>query len=106
MPRRSRRNPPAGTTTDTTSAAMQTGQRLDHWLWCARLTKTRNEAVRLITSGAVRINRARTEKPATRLRIGDVITLIRHERLYICRVLGFHPRRVSPRDVATLREEL
>ncbi len=30
-------------------------QRLDKWLWCARLTKTRTGAARLISDGKVRI---------------------------------------------------
>ena len=32
------------------------GQRLDKWLWCARLAKTRTGAARLIEAGKVRIN--------------------------------------------------
>ena len=29
------------------------GQRLDKWLWCARLAKTRTGAARLIEAGKV-----------------------------------------------------
>jgi len=32
------------------------GQRLDKWLWCARLAKTRTGAARLIEAGKIRIN--------------------------------------------------
>jgi ribosome-associated heat shock protein Hsp15 len=32
------------------------GQRLDKWLWCARLVRTRTLAARLIEAGKVRIN--------------------------------------------------
>ena len=42
------------------------GQRLDKWLWCARLAKTRTGAARLIEDGKVRVNgvaRAETEPP-------------------------------------------
>ena len=31
-------------------------QRLDKWLWCARLAKTRTGAARLIEAGKIRIN--------------------------------------------------
>ena len=106
MPRHSRRKPPTDTATENTAAAAPSGQRLDHWLWCARLTKTRGEATRLILDGAVRINRMKVQKPATRLSIGDVVSLFRHQRLFVCRVLGFHPRRVGPREAARLREDV
>ncbi len=53
----------------------QEEQRLDAWLWCARLVKTRSRAVTLVREGHVRINRQATVKPHARLRPGDVLTL-------------------------------
>ncbi len=50
-------------------------QRLDKWLWCARLAKSRADCTRLVAAGAVRINRQPTDKPHARLRPGDVLTL-------------------------------
>lgn len=50
-------------------------QRLDAWLWCARLVKTRTRAADLVREGRVRINRQVTAKPHARLRRGDVLTL-------------------------------
>lgn len=50
-------------------------QRLDAWLWCARLVKTRTRAADLVREGRVRINRQVTDKPHARLRPGDVLTL-------------------------------
>jgi len=51
------------------------GQRLDKWLWCARLTKTRTGAARLIEAGKVRINGDRTLKASRLVQTGDVVTL-------------------------------
>ena len=50
-------------------------QRLDKWLWCARVAKTRAACSRIVESGSVRINRQPTEKPHAKLRPGDVLTL-------------------------------
>ena len=49
-------------------------QRLDKWLWCARLTKTRSGAARAIAEGKVRINGERALKPSRLLHEGDVVT--------------------------------
>ena len=40
------------------------GQRLDKWLYCARLAKTRSGAARLIEEGKVRVNGVRALKPS------------------------------------------
>ena len=50
-------------------------QRLDVWLWCARIAKTRAACARLVEAGAVRLNRQPTDKPHARVRPGDVLTL-------------------------------
>ena len=50
-------------------------QRLDLWLWCARIAKTRGACARLVAAGAVRVNRQPTDKPHARVRPGDVLTL-------------------------------
>ena len=39
-------------------------QRLDKWLWFARVAKTRSLAARLIAEGHVRLNARRIETPA------------------------------------------
>ena len=49
-------------------------QRLDKWLWCARLTRTRSGAARLIEAGKVRVNGARALKPSRLVQAGDVVT--------------------------------
>ncbi|MDJ0386482.1 S4 domain-containing protein [Roseomonas sp. E05] len=50
-------------------------QRLDKWLWCARVAKTRTECARMVTRGQLRLNRQPVDKPHARLRVGDVLTL-------------------------------
>ncbi|HET7448624.1 MAG TPA: S4 domain-containing protein [Methyloceanibacter sp.] len=63
-------------------------QRLDKWLWCARLTKTRSGAARAIAEGKVRINGERALKPSRLLYEGDVMTATASGRLFVVRVLA------------------
>ena len=50
-------------------------QRIDKWLWHARLVRTRGAAAALAGSGHVRVNGARIDAPSRFVRIGDVITV-------------------------------
>jgi ribosome-associated heat shock protein Hsp15 len=81
-------------------------QRLDLWLWCARLAKTRSECTRLVAGGAVRLNRQPTDKAHARLRVGDVLTLALHGRVRVWRVLALATRRGPPAEARMLYEDL
>lgn len=82
------------------------GQRLDKWLWCTRLVKTRSFGSRLIANGRVRINGERALKPSRQLRSGDVVTGAYLGRLFVVRVTGPAERRVSATIARTLYADL
>ncbi|MFC0408999.1 RNA-binding S4 domain-containing protein [Roseomonas elaeocarpi] len=85
-------------------------QRLDWWLWCARVAKTRAACARLVEEGAVRLNRQPTDKPHARLRAGDVLTLAiggaERGSIRVWRVLALAERRGPAPEARTLYEEL
>ncbi|MGG5821128.1 RNA-binding S4 domain-containing protein [Falsiroseomonas sp. HW251] len=81
-------------------------QRLDLWLWCARLAKTRSECARLVAGGAVRLNRQPTDKAHARLRAGDVLTLAVQGRVRVWRVLELASRRGPAAEARLLYEDL
>ena len=64
------------------------GQRLDKWLWCARLAKTRTGAARLTEAGKVRVNGDRALKSSRLVQAGDVVTAAFLGRLAVVRVLA------------------
>jgi len=84
----------------------RTGQRLDKWLWFARVVKTRPLAVRLIAAGKVRIDRQRIDKPSQTLRPGAVVTVSVNGRVRVLKVLSPGLRRGSPADALELYEDL
>jgi ribosome-associated heat shock protein Hsp15 len=83
-----------------------TPQRLDKWLWCARLMKTRSGAARLISDGKVRINGERALKPSRLVHAGDVITTANQGRLAVVRVVDAVERRGPAKIAQTLYEDL
>jgi ribosome-associated heat shock protein Hsp15 len=82
------------------------GQRLDKWLWCARLAKTRTGAARLIEAGKVRVNGERALKASRLVRAGDVVTAAFFGRLSVVRILGASERRGPASLARTLYEDL
>jgi ribosome-associated heat shock protein Hsp15 len=79
-------------------------QRLDKWLWCARLVKTRTGGARLVEAGKVRINGARALKPSRSVQTGDVVTATPLGKLFVVRVLAAVARR-GPAPLARLLYE-
>jgi ribosome-associated heat shock protein Hsp15 len=82
------------------------GQRLDKWLWCARLVKTRSLAAKLIEGGKVRVNGERALKVSRHVRMGDVVTGTGAGRLFVVRVTGEAERRVPAPMARFLYEDL
>jgi ribosome-associated heat shock protein Hsp15 len=81
-------------------------QRLDKWLWFARLAKTRTQAAALVTEGRVRVNRERVDKPAMTLKAGDVVTATVHRSVRVLKVTGFIGRRGPAAEASQIYEEL
>lgn len=73
--------------------------RLDKWLWCVRIFKTRALAAKVISGKNARITRTgqtlRTDKPAFKLRLHDVVTIMRGPRLFMVEVLDLPDKRLS-----------
>ena len=81
-------------------------QRIDRWLWHARLVRTRNAATELAGSGYVRVNGARIAAPSRTVRVGDVITVALNRAVRVLKVTGFVERRGPAGTAASLYEEL
>ena len=68
-------------------------QRVDKWLWYARITKSRSRAQKLITGGHLRINREKTLTASRGVRIGDVLTIALSHRILVLRIDDLGTRR-------------
>lgn len=82
------------------------GQRLDQWLWFARLTKSRTLAQALIERGKLRVNRDKVDRPSQRLKPGDVVTLSTGPNVRILTVKAIGKRRGPAAEAQILYEEL
>jgi ribosome-associated heat shock protein Hsp15 len=87
-------------------AATVERQRIDRWLWHARLVRTRGAAAALADGGFVRVNGARINAPGRMVRTGDVITVALDRRVRVVKVMGFVERRGPAATAASLYQEL
>jgi ribosome-associated heat shock protein Hsp15 len=85
-------------------------QRIDQWLWFARLFKTRSLATRSVQGGQVRVTRAgtttRIEKPSFTLKAGDIITLRIQRKVRVLEVVGAGVRRGPAAEAQRLYRDL
>jgi ribosome-associated heat shock protein Hsp15 len=81
-------------------------QRIDKWLWHARVVRTRSAAAALAASGHVRINGQRIDAASRAVRPGDVVTVALDRVVRVLKVLSFADRRGSADDARALCEDL
>jgi ribosome-associated heat shock protein Hsp15 len=81
-------------------------QRIDKWLWHARVVRTRSAAAELAQSGHVRLNGARIDAPSRAVKPGDVVTIALDRCVRVLKVLRFSLRRGPPEAGRELYEDL
>ncbi|MGE5778828.1 MAG: RNA-binding S4 domain-containing protein [Hyphomicrobiales bacterium] len=81
-------------------------QRIDKWLWHARMVRTRSAAAALTAAGFVRLNGKRTTAASHPVRVGDVVTLALDRTVRVVRVEGFCERRGGPPAARALYRDL
>lgn len=82
------------------------GQRIDRWLWHARLVRTREAAATLTNSGHLRVNGQRIRAASRMVHTGDVITVALARTVRVIKVRGFVERRGRGGTGVTLYEDL
>jgi ribosome-associated heat shock protein Hsp15 len=81
-------------------------QRIDRWLWHARLVRTRDAAAALAGAGYVRVNGARIAAASRMVRAGDVVTVALDRAVRVLKVRGFAERRGPAGSAGSLYEDL
>jgi ribosome-associated heat shock protein Hsp15 len=81
-------------------------QRLDKWLWHARVVKARTSAAALVEAGHVRINGVRESAPGHAVKPGDVLTIALDHSVRVLKVIGFSERRGDATAARVLYEDL
>ena len=81
-------------------------QRLDKWLWFARVLKSRTLAARLVAEGHVRVNGVRVDAPAKAVRPGEGLTISLERAVKVVRIVSGGARRGPFQEARLLYEDL
>jgi ribosome-associated heat shock protein Hsp15 len=87
-------------------AAAPDRQRIDRWLWHARVVRTRDDAAALAGAGYVRVNGVKINAASRFVRTGDVITVALDSSVRVLKVTGFVERRGPAATGRSLYEDL
>lgn len=80
--------------------------RIDRYLHCVRLIKSRSLAQVVVEAGQVRIDGKRAQKPSDPVRIASVVALPLGDRVRVVRVLALPKRRGPPAEARACYEEV
>ena len=81
-------------------------QRIDKWLWHARVVRTRTSAASLVDAGHVRLNGERVTATSRAVKVGDVVTIALDRTVRVMKVTGFAERRGDADAASVLFEDL
>ncbi|MCE7027677.1 RNA-binding S4 domain-containing protein [Jiella avicenniae] len=91
---------------DENGPAGKGAQRLDKWLFFARVVKSRTLAQKLVLSGGVRLNRDKITNPARQVRVGDTLTISYARAVRVLKIRQPGARRGPASEAAGLYEDL
>jgi ribosome-associated heat shock protein Hsp15 len=81
-------------------------QRLDKWLWHARVAKSRTLAAGAVTDGKIKVNRVTADKASQLVKVGDVITSRLTRTIRVLKVAAIGERRGPAAEARCLYEDL
>ncbi len=81
-------------------------QRIDKWLFFARIVKSRTLAAKLANAGKVRVNKVKIDQASRQIVPGDVLTVSLDRRILVLRVLDAGTRRGPAVEARMLYEDL
>lgn len=91
-------------------SAPKTTQRIDKWLWYARIFKSRSLAAKFVETGKIRIKsgdqRAKLQKSAQTVRVGDILTFPHGNRIRVFEIRDPGKRRGPAVEAQTLYFDL
>ena len=79
--------------------------RLDKFVWCVRLCKTRSQGTELISKGQIKLN-SQTTKPSKEVKLKDVISFHKNNSVFSYLVIDLLEKRTNAKLVEIFIEDI
>ena len=79
--------------------------RLDKFVWCVRLCKTRSQGTELISKGQIKLN-SQTTKPSKEVKLKDVISFHKNNSVFSYLVIDLLEKRTNAKLVEIFLEDI
>lgn len=81
-------------------------QRIDLWMWHARIYKTRSISTKFIKLRHIRLNSCLVSKSAHTIKINDILTFPWNEQIRVIKVLNLTKQRVAAKNISLIYQEI
>jgi ribosome-associated heat shock protein Hsp15 len=81
-------------------------QRIDKWLFFARIIKSRTLAGKFVSAGNVRVNREKVDQASFLVKPADVLTIALERRILVLKISGCGNRRGPAPEAQLLYEDI
>lgn len=103
-------NDPAPSRQSARHPAQRPAQRIDKWLWYARIFRSRSLAAKFVETGKIRVKsgdqRTKLQKPAQTVKVGDILTFPYGNQIRVLEVKAPGKRRGPAVEAQTLYNDL
>ena len=79
--------------------------RIDKYIWCVRLVKTRSKATELVKKGKIKLNQEEV-KSSKEVKLGDRIQVLKSNATFEYQALDFPKSRIGPKLVLDYLKDL
>lgn len=79
--------------------------RLDKYIWCVRLSKTRTQACELISKGNIKVNSKKT-KSSKEVHVSDIISIHKNNAVFSYEILELVVKRVAASIIPILIKDI
>lgn len=81
-------------------------QRIDIWLWHARIYKTRSISTNYVSQNIFRLNSCPISKPACKIKINDILTFPWNNQIRVIKILNLTKQRMPAKNISLIYQEI
>ncbi len=79
--------------------------RIDKYIWCVRLAKTRSQASELVSKGKIKLNII-TVKPSKEVKVGDILSYSKNSAVFQYKILALLEKRIGAQLVGNYLKDI